>query len=207
MAEILIYSFGYSVQGICKFLTEELPVPIKVIVNPYKLEDKTNHEVVKMIDEAMREYVGRFKIIVVANPLVVSIAGEYLKMKYKNQKFVMFGQDMPKIIRRTSKIFVLASKRVRRTKKYQEMKAECQETEICELDCQKWLSIIDGGWLARDRMKEEVEKVYGSQIIIFHPELLLREKRVEEMVGWRGEVNDMRENLLDSLKVAMNMNI
>ena len=207
MTTILIYSFGYSAQGICKYLAEELPIPIKVIVDPCKPEQKTNCEIVKIIDEAIKKYVGKFEIIVIANPLVASIAGEYLKTKYCRQKFIMFGQDMSKIIRGAKKIFVLASKRVRQTKKYQEIKAACQGTEIYELDCQKWLNIVDGGWLARERMKEEVERVCGSQIIIFHSDLLLREKRIEEVVGWRGEVNDMRENLLDSLKAAMNMKI
>lgn len=205
MREIIVYDFEFGSQELADYLERELPVVVTRMIDPRKISECDNREVQEMVVEAVRPYIGRAEVIVVTNPLVVAVALERLRGEFPRQIFVGYGQKMEGLISRMEKVFVLAPGRMKRMEMYQKMKAKCQETEINELDPARWMGLIKRGWLAKEEMTEEAKRLGGAKVVIIDPEMVVYEQKVEEMVGWRGEVVDMKAELLRQVKTEMGL--
>lgn len=205
MRKIIVCSFGTFSQRVCRFLERELPVKVTSVIDIRDLRDRTNREIREIVEEVVEPHVGEAEIIVIMDPLATVVALDYIKSKFPEQKFVGYGQGMTKMVRELKRVFVLVPERIKRLEPYQRIKAACQGTEICELDQQRWAFLVNRGWLVKEEAIKEASCVNGGKVVIYDNELLAKEQRVEEMVGWRGEVTDMKEEMLESLKEMMGL--
>lgn len=204
MGEILVYDCKFGRGEIAKYLDDELPFVVERIYSKTSLEiaKMSCKEIFEMVRRDLGRFVGQGKTIVLANPTVALVAGEQLRRRFPQQKFVGCGKrELHGEIGRAERVFVLASKRFKALNEYQSMKAMCQETQILEPDCQKWIDLMDGGWGKSNEAVQEVQSLGGAKVVMCHPRILERRDGVAEMVNWRGELADMRETILSRLRV------
>lgn len=201
--KILVYDCSMYGQAVCNFLERKLPIRTERIVDEADLQEMSDREILWRVAKKLRPYVGKVPGIVIASPLVVTVVGEELEKIFPRQKFIYLGKDIPSDVGRAEKIGVFVSDRIRRTERYQMMKAACQDAWIDEFNCDKWLRLMEQGWWGQEKIAKELRHKLGVKVILYDQALLLREKQVEEVVDWRGELVDMKSEIIRPLKKVM----
>ena len=207
MQEILVIYFGRMGLDVGGYLERELPIRVRSIVLGREVnwtgQNKRTLEMKAV--ELVRPYVGTVKVIVIANPVVALITGATLRREFPQQKIVGYEQGLAELLRETQRIFVLAPKEIRAAEQYQQLKAENSSTQVVEPDPTRWRWIIERGWLAADEKIKEIENLHGGKVVVFDTEMLPLMRDVEDMVGWRGEVVDLREKIVVMLKEELGL--
>ncbi len=198
MIKVLVIDTGWSAVVIGNYIEKELPVNVKEIINNNcELEDTEN---------TIRPYIGEVDIIVLSNPIISAKFGRYFESKYPGQKFISYGWDLSETIQRYKKVMIFTPKRLRTSECYQIEKAKCQEQEIVELDCEKWVSMItSGGITLTEEANKEMEAFKGETIIINSSELLGIEDKLKKVINWRGDLIDLREGIVTAIEDYLNM--
>ena len=63
--------------------------------------------------------------------------------------------------------------------------------------------MIDNGWMGQEEIVSEFRHKLGTKIVIYHQGILMRERKLEEIVDWRGELIDMKKEMVLPLKWAI----
>ena len=203
MNRILVYDCSLFGQALGKFLERELSVGVDVITDTFRPQDVSDREICERVAEKIKPYIGKVAGVVIANPLIVSVVVGELEKIFPGQRFVYYGKAFSRDVSKFNRMAVLAQKRIRRTERYQASKAACQEVEIEELNCGRWIRMIDNGWMGQEEIVSEFRHKLGTKIVIYHQGILMRERKLEEIVDWRGELIDMKKEMVLPLKWAI----
>ena len=96
--------------------------------------------------------------------------------------------------------------RIGRTEAYQRLKAKCQSIEINESDGQRWVEVVKSEQRLKDtELGEEIEKVRNGKLIVYNSKLLMMRHRLEERVGWKVEVADFFEPMMETLSQSLGL--
>jgi glutamate racemase len=161
MLKIVIYDSGYGGELFADQLEAELPV-VEVI----RMIDWRNSEKVlrgpksarQTALEALRPYIGRVDLIILANHLLAATSLKYFVRKYKNQQFI--GLKLPEVntflARPTA---ILTTKALAKTLSYKNYLFKLgRKTDTFCLD--QWLPLIDDGELTNRMIHRELDKFY-----------------------------------------------
>jgi hypothetical protein len=121
-------------------------------------------------EEALRPYLGRVDLIVIANYFVSITSIKYFRRKYKNQKFIGFGLELPTTFM-DRKTIILTTTGVARTISFKNYVARLKRHTLT-LPLDEWPSKIDDGELTR----EEIEEILLEAIVsknFFPKEMIL----------------------------------
>jgi len=161
MLKIVVYDGGYGGELFADKLEEELPVVEVIRVIDWRSADKLTASPKSARNtavEALRPYIGRVDLIILANHLLAATSLKYFVKKYKNQKFIGLGlPELSTFIDRPTA--VLTTKALSKTISYRNylFKLKRKTTTLC-LD--PWLPLIDDGELTNRMINREFEKFY-----------------------------------------------
>ena len=161
MLKIVVYDGGYGGELFADKLEEELPVVEVIRVIDWRSAEKLTASPKSARNtavEALRAYIGRVDLIILANHLLAATSLKYFVKKYKNQKFIGLGLPEPStfVDRPTA---VLTTKALSKTISYRNylFKLKRKTATLC-LD--SWLPLIDDGELTNRMINREFEKFY-----------------------------------------------
>lgn len=198
MISVLVYGCVESAERIAKVLESEMLVEVRKLVIEGSFSDLSTAEIMKRTEGDLSKVIGRYDLIILADPLDVMASGAELKRKYPEQKFVCYGQGLERVVQKLKTIYILTSQKIRRLEVYQRMKARCQEMKIVELDSVGWKEMMEKKWINKEELMKKIKSVQGAPIIVFHPELSL--VRMKEIIDWRGDVVDVERALLKTVQ-------
>ena len=204
--KILVYDCSLFGQALGQFLENELSVQVEQIMDVFDPQEMSDREICERVAKEIKPYIGRVTGVVIANPLIVSVVVGELEKIFPKQRFIYYGKVFSGDVSKFNRMAMLAQERVRRTERYQALKAACQEVEIEELNCGKWIGMIDNGWIGQEKIIAEFRHKLGTKIVLYHQALLMRERKLAEIVDWRGELVDMKKELILPIKWAIKEN-
>ena len=208
MGEVLVYDPDGNGRIIAEFLESEMPIKVDYLTceAPRELRDLSSREIFERAKEDLGAFVGEYRAIVLASPVISMVAKEKLEEEFLRQKFVgCGGPELEEGLSGVGNVVMLIPERMKRVVEYQELKAKCQRSVIAEPDCERWVRLLDGGWIEIDKLKEELGGICGSKVVVCHPEILERADRLQEIFDWRGELVDARRGVLSEVKTKLGM--
>ena len=158
MLKIVVFDSGYGGELFADRLEETFPIVEVIRVIDWRNADKFLKSPKKARREALdalRPYIGRVDLIVLANYYLSTTSLKYFAHKFKNQKFL--GLKLPELdtfMRRPTVVFT--TKALARTISYHNyiFRLKRKATTVC-LD--HWLPLIDDGELSEQMIREEFE--------------------------------------------------
>ena len=199
MLRVLVFDVTTAAISVGKYIEKELMVEVKKVVGDdcHSVED---------VAKEISSYMGRVDVVVLAGPLLAAKCGQYLEKRFPAQKFIFFGADLPKVVAENEKVLILTPKSLRATDYYQRQKARCQEQEIEELDCERWLEIMRDCNLRRSNMiADEIKGRIGAKLIVNCSELMAMYDELEKAIDWRMNLVDLRKGIVAELKKYQEM--
>lgn len=169
----MVFDGGYGGELFADKLEEELP-----IVNVIRVIDWRNSEgflknarlARQKAIEALKPYIGRVDLIIIANFLIATTSLKYFQRKFKNQKFC--GLELPCLNNSFKKSAVLiTTKALAKTLNYHNYIFRLKR-EVCTLRLDEWVQLIDGGELDDFEVRNKFEEIYrmhqfkSSEIVI-----------------------------------------
>ena len=161
MLKIVVFDSGYGGELFADQLEETFPVAEIIRVIDWRNADeflKNKRSARRETIKALRPYIGRVDLIVLANYYLSATSLKYFQRKFKNQKFI--GLKLPELgtfISRPTVIFT--TKALAKTVSYHNylFRLKRKTTTVC-LD--HWLPLIDDGELTEQMIREELEYFY-----------------------------------------------
>lgn len=187
MLKIVVLDSGFGGELFADKLKENLQVMEIIRVIDWRNADKYMHgkrEARRAAEEALRPYLGKVDLIIIANFLLSITSLKYFRRKYKNQKFVGLNLIMPSTFIDRDTI-ILTTSAVHRTINYHNYVARLhRHTLTVALD--DWPEKIDDGTLTR----EEIEAVMMEIMVTkkFCP---------KEIILACSQFNDIKPTLLE----------
>lgn len=162
MLKIVVFDGGWGGENVANFLDQELGIVevIRVIdwANaPY--ETKTSEQIIELVEENLRSYIGRADAIVLAG-YSVSEALPSLRQKYPKQRFVGMGLDYVRILRSRyypSNTVILANAGVQKSQLCQECGARLKDATLILPDCRGWEELANEDLLTPEILKAELK--------------------------------------------------
>lgn len=199
MIKITVLDHTAAAIKIGRFIEQELPVTAEIIVDR-ECCDKA------ALEKRVAEFVGETDVIVLINPLLSSLMGAYLRRKYPAQKFVFYGQDLPMALKNFPRVMILTDPRLRVSEDYQLQKAMCACQEIRELSYDRWLNLARRPQFACiEETLAEIGGLTGEKLVLNSSELIELEDNLRKIVGWRAEVIDLRQGIVQEIKEYLEM--
>lgn len=159
MLKVVVFDGGYGGELFADRLEAELPVINVIRVIDWRDADKflkSPRAARRACLEAIRPYIGRVDLIVLANHLLSATSLKYFRRKYKNQKFSGLTLPQPTtFVKRPA--MALTTKSLARTINYRNyiFRLKRKVATIC-LDT--WPNLIDDGELKDSAIYAEIEK-------------------------------------------------
>ena len=189
MLKIVVLDSGYGGELFADELKENLCADIIRVID-WRNADKYLHnkrEARHTAEEALRPYLGKVDLIVIANFFLSISSLKFFRRKYKNQRFVGLNFTMPSTFIDRNTI-ILTTTAVCRTINYHNYLFRLRRhTLTATLD--DWPQKIDDGILAR----EEIEEILVELIVTkrFFP---------KEIILACSQFNDIKQDLRDIFK-------
>ena len=161
MLKIAVFDGGYGGELFADRLEAELPIVSVIRVIAWReAEDflKAPKIARKACVNAIRPYIGRVDLIVLANHLLSATSLKYFRRKYKNQKFI--GLNLPEpttFIKRP--VMVLTTKSLSKTLNYYNYVFRMKR-KVYTLCPDSWPGLIDDGELNNKAIRQEFENFY-----------------------------------------------
>ncbi|MBR3229119.1 hypothetical protein IKF67_02730 [Candidatus Saccharibacteria bacterium] len=165
MLKVVVFDGGYGGECFADKLGEELPVVDVIRVIDWRNADKllmSSRSARRVAVNALRPYIGKVDLIVLANHLLTVTSLKFFRRKYKNQRFVGFDLKMPDtFIKR--EVIVLTTKAVSKTISYYNYLLRIKrKTKTIILD--DWPDKIDDGELTELEISEVLDKYLGLEM-------------------------------------------
>lgn len=208
MGEVLVFDCDGGGKAILDYLEDEMPVDISYLKsgNWYDFEKMSSREIYDLVKRELTAYIGRYKAIVLASPTVSVVVKERLEKEYPRQKFVgCGGAELIRELKGVRSVVMLIPEKMKRVREYQQLKARCQKYTIIEPNCERWSKLLDDGWMGVNKLRVELGEVNGSRVVIYHPGIMEKTERLQEVFGWRGELIDARKEILKGVKAGLGM--
>lgn len=158
MLRIVVFDGGYGGEIFADYLEEMLPVVevIRVIDWRHAAELMGRPRQAREVAEAaLRPYLGRVDLVVLANHLLSLTSLKYFRRKYEKQKFLGLNLEQPRGANK-HEMLVLTTKAVSRTVKYHSFVRRCT-TKARTLTLDTWPSKIDDGELTMSEIASTLE--------------------------------------------------
>ena len=203
MLKIIVFDSGYGGELFADQLEETFPVVEVIRVIDWRNADeflKNKRSARREALKALRPYIGRADLIVLANYYLTATSLKYFKRKFKNQKFI--GLKLPEpntFMRRPTAIFT--TKALAKTINYHNyiFRLKRKTTTLC-LD--HWLPLIDDGELTEEAIEEEFE--YFCDKYHYHPaEIILACSHFNDIVPILREKVDKNLKIHDDFRDAI----
>ena len=168
MLKVVVFDSGYGGELFADYLDEEIPTLeiIRVIDwrNAEALQENAN-KARKVTEEALKPYLYKVDLIVIANYLVSVTSLNYFKRKYKHQKFVGLNFANSDLIagRETA---ILSTKALAKTLSY---KLYIKKHNIKSFTFDDWPILIDDGELGNAKLHRDLKPAKDlkpSQLIL-----------------------------------------
>lgn len=163
MLKIVVYDGGYGGEAFADQLEESLPVAEVIRVIDWRSSDKllkSPKSARHTATDALRPYIGRVDLIILANHLLATTSLKYFSRKYQNQKFI--GMKLPELDTFVARpTVVLTTKALSKTINYHNylFRLKRKTDTVCLDD---WLPLIDDGELTNRMINRELNKFYGK---------------------------------------------
>lgn len=169
MLKVVVFDCGYGGEFFADRLAEAFPVLeiIRVIdwrnADTYLVNRKRARDLSK---EALRPYIGKVDLIILANHLLSLTSLKYYKRNYKDQPFVGMNLKFPDTFIKNN-ILILTTNAVKKTASYHYFSHQLKRShKTIALD--SWPSKIDDGILTEQEIKDTL-----SQYALNHKEIIL----------------------------------
>jgi glutamate racemase len=122
--------------------------------------NKSEAAIRRLSEAALRPYIGRVAVIVIACNTVTAVAIDYLRQRYPEQIFVGMEPMLKPatMLTKTGKIMVLATDATKNSARYKNLKYKWgRGVEIFEPNCKKWAGKIDHGEMNDEVLRMSLE--------------------------------------------------
>ncbi len=209
MLKVVIFDSGWGGELFADLVEEELSVvDVTRVIDwrhaPYEM--RSREQIKDFTEEALKPYIGRAHLIVLASEMVTLVALDYLKEKYPEQKFLGFNLCLAETIKRENlrRVVYLTTDLVRESKEYRTEKDRVGAgKEILEPSCRGWMQLIDDGEMNREILRKELGQLIvcgkDSAVVIGCSHFVDLEADLEKEFGWRVRVIDNFKDMLRGL--------
>ncbi len=155
MLKVVVFDGGYGGEFFADRLQEDLPVLEIIRVIDWRHADdllKSPRRARRVAEEALRPYIGKVDLVILANHLLAMTSLRHFRRKYRQQKFVGLDLKRPdSFIKRD--VLVMTTTAVARTIKYHNFLFRIRRrTKTLCLD--SWPSKIDDGELLESEIRD-----------------------------------------------------
>lgn len=207
MLKVVVFDSGWGGELFADYVEEEVPI-LEVIREidwrnaPYSA--RSEEEIFTLTETAVRKYIGRVDVIVIAAYLMTAVTLEKLRRKYPEQKFLGFNLRLSKNVGR--KVIILAPAALVRTKSFAELSKSSVEQEICWAPCDGWEQLIDDGEMKQEILEETLSGVdKNSTVILGSTHYQDVKVELERIFGWQGSVVDDFRRMLTEVCMALKL--
>ena len=161
MLKIVVFDGGFGGELFADKLEEELPIVEVVRVIDWRNAaeiSKSPLSARKAAERALRPYLGKVDLIVLANYLLSITSLGYFRRKYKEQKFVGFPLQSKRIAMNKPTL-VLTTRAVTRNLPYITLIHRLRARTVC---FDNWPALIDDGELTRDDIERDLGAAMAS---------------------------------------------
>lgn len=198
MLKVVVFDSGWGGELFADYLERELPI-LEVIREidwrhaPY--EGRSSEELCRLTEGAIKKYIGRVELIVLAGQAVSVLAIEYLRKKFPEQKIIGFGLRLEETLEKIKeqRVIYLATSNILNSEEYKKAKLRFKNREFLEPDCTGWSKLIDDGELTEEKVVDKLSNLIndGVQVIVLGCTTFVDFKeKLEERFGWRVRVVD-----------------
>ncbi|MEI6053758.1 MAG: aspartate/glutamate racemase family protein [Candidatus Saccharibacteria bacterium] len=164
-----IFDSGIGGKIIAKALGETFPNAEIITVNDHKnvpYGDKTKEQVIILTDKAIQPLIlANCDIIIIACNTATALAIEYLRAKYKEQKFIGIEPMVKDASRltKTGTIAVCATKATLKSDRYNNLKNKFKENiNILEPDCNGWAYMIETNNINEGKIVKTINELMSN---------------------------------------------
>lgn len=172
MLKIVVFDGGFGGELFADRLESELPVVEVLRVIDWRHAEQLNKSPFRsrrLIEEALRPYIGRVDLIILANHILTLAHLKYFRRKYKNQKFS--GLSLPHPEKSVEEALVLTTNATAYTLGFQHFLYNLKRpTTIIYLD--DWLPLIDDGEMTNSVIRYEFKDLFTPDRPIPHSIIL-----------------------------------
>lgn len=205
MLKVVVFDSGWGGELFADYIEEEIPI-LEVIREidwrnaPYGSRSK--EEIFRLTETAIKKYIGRADIIVIAAYLMTEISLEKLKKKYPEQKFLGFQLRLKKNVGK--KILVLASEALAGTTAFRGLEKTGREVDFAR--CDGWEKLIDDGEMRRDDLERVLScEDKNSTVLLGSTHYKDIKTDIEQIFGWQGTVVDDFQRVLSEMCMALKL--
>lgn len=203
MKQVVVFGSKAGEDVIGDMIEANLPVEvIKVETQkdaPY--HERTESEIREWTEAELSPFIGCVDVIVLCEPEIAFSSSHFLRTKYPDQKFVSYGQSLPRLLQRERRAKIILSHATRRMTRYQEIKSACFGMDISEGEYDPSQEI--SGPLPPKSIEEIVGDFLDGTLIIYTPSLIFAKEQLKQRLRWRASVIDMRESLFRETCAAL----
>lgn len=159
MLKIVVFDGGYGGELFADKLENEIPVVDVIrVINWRESKEllKSPHTARRVCHNAIKPYIGRVDLIILANHLLGTTSLKYFQRKYKKQKFLGLKLPQPDTFVKRPTI-ALTTKALAKTISYHNYVFRLKR-KIDTICLDNWPELIDDGELSAEEIRMELEK-------------------------------------------------
>ena len=183
MIKIVVFDCGYGGEFFADRFEEEIPVVDLIRVIDWRhAEQHLNsiRESRNLAEEALRPYINKVDLIILANHLLSITSLKYFKRKYPKQKFIGFSLKMPDTFVQRDTL-IITTKAVTKTMEYHGFLFRLKR-KVKTITVDTWPSKIDDGELTDEEISETISTFTQKKHI--HPEeIILGNAQLEDIIA------------------------
>ena len=186
MLKVVVFDGGYGGECFADKINQELPIIDVIRVIDWRNADgllNSARSARRVAVNALRPYIGKVDLIVLANHLLTITSLKYLRRKYKNQKFIGFDLKMPDTFKKRD-VAVLTTKAVARSFYYYNFLFKMKR-RVKTLALDEWPIKIDDGELSINEVNDTLGQV------------LKNEENYKEVILACSQFSDIKNELRD----------
>ena len=209
MLKVVVFDSGWGGELVADYIEEELAVVEVTRVIDWKnapYSNKNKRQICALSEEALKPYLGKVDVIVLAGYVISTMSLEYLSKKYPKQKFVGMRLDVKRFLRHSDyhQIMVLASSTTFVSGWYQKVRMNLEKSgiKIIELEENHWIKLIDDGEMNSEILEHDLYSRLDNEteaIFLADTHFWDIKDDLEEDYKWRGRVLDERQFVLHDL--------
>lgn len=206
--DVVVFDCGWGGEIIGDFIAEEIPFRVEKVIDYKNAQygEKDFEEMKELVERALLKYIGRTKVIVLADAVMALELMDYLREKYPRQRFVGYGRGLVKMIRMMGmkRVMVLTTSGVKNQVMFKKME-KMAGVKMVEPECREWGKKIDDGEMMEGEVRRTVEKFRGDAVVIYATGFLDVEETIKKYVKKRMKVVDMKGVLLRDVCEALGL--
>ena len=182
MSKIVIFDSGYGGEFFADRFEEEIPIVDIIRVIDWRHAEqyiKSIRESRKFAEEALRPYINKVDLIILANHLLSITSLKYFKRKYPKQQFIGFSLKSPDTFMKRNTV-VITTKALTRTLEYQGFLLHLKKRHVKTITVDSWPIKIDDGELSDEEI-DEVFKLFSIKKNIEPEEIILGNAQLEDI--------------------------